>query len=147
MKVILTKDVKGTGKIGDVVNVSDGFAKNFLLKNGYAKVANNSNLNENSLQKDATAYHKEQERLAAVAKSKDIEGKTLTLAVKCGDNGKVFGSITSKEIAEGFKKIGIDVDKRKIELANPIKTAGNYSLVVKLYPGVSAKFNLQVRAE
>ena len=99
------------------------------------------------MQKDATAYHKEQERLAAVAKAKNIEGKTITLAVKCGDNGKVFGSITSKEIAEGFKQIGIEVDKRKIELANPIKTAGNYSLVIKLYQGVSAKFNLQVRAE
>lgn len=147
MKVILMKDVKGTGKKGDVKEVSDGYAKNFLLKNGYAKVANNSNLNENTLQKDASAYHKEQERLAAVEKAKTIEGKVISLAVKCGENGKVFGSITSKEIAEGFKNMGIDVDKRKIELGSPIKTSGSYNLEVKLYPGVSAKFVLSVRAD
>lgn len=147
MKVILNKDVKGTGKKGDVVEVSDGFAKNFLLKTGAAKIANASNLNVNSLQKDANAYHKEQERLAAVKKAETISGKVIYLAVKCGDNGKVFGSITSKEIADGFSKIGIEIDKRKIVLPNPIKVAGNYTLEAKLYPGVSAKFTLEVRAE
>lgn len=144
MKVILEKDVKGTGKKGDVCEVSDGYAKNFLLKNKLAKPANATNLNENNNQKQASAYHKEQERLAAVARAKEIEGKTIRLGMKCGENGKVFGSVTAKEISEGFKNIGIEVDKRKINLDKQIKEAGTYNLEVKLYVGVSAKFKLEV---
>ena len=146
MKVILLKDVKGTGKKGDVVNVADGYGKNFLIKNGFACVANNSNLNDTENKKKAQDYHKEQEYLSAVAKSKLIEGKTIVVTVKCGDNGKIFGAVTSKEIAESFSKINLDVDKRKIELKEPIKFAGTYSLRVKLYEGVYAKFNVEVIA-
>ena len=146
MKVILLKDVKGTGKKGDVVNVADGYAKNFLLKNNFACLANNSNMNDNINKKIAKDYHKEQEYLAAVEKSKLIEGKTVIVDIKCGENGKIFGSVTAKEIAEGFKNLGIEIDKRKIEMKEQIKFAGEYKLKVKLYEGVYANFNVKVIA-
>lgn len=147
MKVILQKDVKGTGKKGDIVNVADGYGKNFLIKNGYAVLANNSNLNDTNNKKIAHDYHKEQEFLAAKEKAKTIEGKTITVKVKCGDNGKVFGAVTAKEIAEAFNNLKIEVDKRKIEIKESIKFAGDYPLRVKLYEGVYANFKVTVVAE
>lgn len=145
MKVILLKDVKGTGKKGDIVNVSDGYAKNFLLKNGSATVADNKGCQINSSQKEADAYHKEQERLKAVELGKQIEGKVITLKVKCGENGKLFGAVTSKEVAEAFKtNMNIDIDKRKIVLDGAIKTVGEQKVTVKLHPTVSVKFTLNV---
>ena len=146
MKVILQKDVKGTGKKGDIVNVADGYGKNFLIKNGYAVLANNSNLNDTNNKKIAQDYHKEQEFLAAKEKASKIEGTTLTVGVKCGEKGKVFGAVTSKEVAEAFKNIGHDIDKRKIELKEPIKFAGEYNLRVRLYEGVYANFKVVVVA-
>ena len=147
MKVILLKDVKGTGKKGDIVNVADGYGKNFLVKNGFACVANSSNLNDTLNKKAAQDYHKEQEYLHAVEKAKQIEGKNITVKVKCGENGKVFGAVTAKEIAEGFNKLGFEIDKRKIELKDSIKFAGDYNLRVKLHEGVYAKFSVTVIAE
>ena len=147
MKVILQKDVKGTGKKGDIVNVADGYGKNFLIKNGFAVLANNSNMNDTVNKKIAQDYHKEQEYLKAVEKSKKIEGKQIVVKIKCGDNGKIFGAVTAKEIAEGFSKIGFEVDKRKIELKEPIKFTGDYALKVKLHEGVYAKFTVKVVAE
>lgn len=144
MKVVLLKDVKGTGKKGEVKEVSDGFAKNFLLKNGSAKVADASALNENKFQSDAAKYHKQQEFLAAKELAKQIEGKTISFKIKCGANGKTFGSVTSKEISEELAKIGISIDKKKIELKDSIRTSGNYTVVAKVYPEVSAKFNIVV---
>lgn len=146
MKVILQKEVKGTGKKGDIVNVADGYAKNFLLKNGYAVLANNSNLNDTLNQKVAKDYHKEQERLAAKALADKIEGKVITLKIKSGENGKIFGSITAKEIADELAKIGLNVDKRKIEIKEPIKYTGDYKLKVRLYEGIHANFTLKVMA-
>ena len=146
MKVILQKDVKGTGKKGDIVNVADGYAKNFLLKNGYAVLANNSNLNDTLNQKVAKDYHKEQERLAAKALADKIEGKVITLKIKSGENGKIFGSITAKEIADELAKIGLNVDKRKIEIKEPIKYTGDYKLKVRFYEGIHANFTLKVMA-
>ena len=146
MKVVLLKDVKGTGKKGEVKEVSDGFAKNFLLKNGSAKVADASALNENKFQNDAAKYHKQQEFLAAKELAIKIEGKKITLSIKCGANGKTFGSVTSKEIADELAKIGISIDKKKIELKEPIKTAGISTVVAKVYPEVSAKFTVEVVA-
>lgn len=146
MKVVLLKDVKGTGKKGEVKEVSDGFAKNFLLKNGSAKVADASALNENKFQNDAAKYHKQQEFLAAKELAKQIENKKITLGIKYGANGKSFGSITSKEISDEFAKMGITIDKKKIELKEPIKTAGTTTVVAKVYPEVSAKFTVEVVA-
>lgn len=146
MKVVLLKDVKGTGKKGEVKEVSDGFAKNFLLKNGSAKVADNGALSENKIQNDAKKFHKQQEILAAKELAKKIEGKTIKLQIKCGSNGKTFGSVTSKEIAEGLEKISITLDKKKIELKEPIKTAGSYSVLARVYPEITAKFTVVVEA-
>lgn len=147
MKVVLLKDVKGTGKKGEVKEVADGFAKNFLLKNGSARLADNSAINENNIQKDAAKYHKQQEVLAAKELAKRIEGKTIALKIKCGENGKTFGSITTKEIADGLAKIGIVLDKKKIDLKESIKTVGIYRVTAKVYPEISAKFNVDVKAE
>lgn len=145
MKVILQKDVKGTGKKGDICNVADGYAKNFLIKNGLAVVADNKASQINASQKEADAYHKEQERLKAVELGKQIAGKTIYLKVKCGDNGKLFGAITAKEIAEAFKtNMNVEIDKRKILLDGTIKTVGEQTIAVKLHPTVTVKFNLKI---
>lgn len=147
MKVILQKDVKGSGKKGDVVNVADGYGA-FLLKNGSACKADNSGMQINASQKQADAYHKEQERLKAVDLGKQIENKTVVLKVKCGENGKLFGAITSKEIAEAIKtNLNIEIDKRKILLDGNIKTVGEQTLAVKLHPTVTVKFNLKVEVQ
>lgn len=148
MKVILQKDVKGSGKKGDIVNVSDGYAKNFLLKNGLAIVADDKNSRINASQKEADAYHKEQERLRCVELGKQIENKTILVKVKCGDNGKLFGAITSKEVSEAIKEtLKVDIDKRKIVLDGAIKTVGEQKVLVKLHPTVLVKFNLKVEVE
>ncbi|MDD4816141.1 MAG: 50S ribosomal protein L9 [Clostridia bacterium] len=146
MKVILLNDVKGTGKVGDIVNVADGFGKNFLIKNNLAKPATNDAININQEQKKADAFHKEEERLQAVELAKKIEKLTLTLQAKSGENGKIFGAITTKEIADCFQKLGFEVDKRKILLKEPIKSVGNYKLEIKLHPLVVSKFCVEVKA-
>lgn len=148
MKVILQKDVKGSGKKGDIVNVADGYAKNYLLKNGLAVVADGHEMLINRSQKDADAYHKEQERLKAVELGKQIQNKVITLKAKCGENGKLFGAITSKEIAEAFKQnMNIDIDKHNIIMEGAIKTVGQQTLTLKLHPAVSVKFILQVEVQ
>ena len=116
MKVVLLKDVKGTGKKGEIKEVADGYASNFLFKNGLAKRADNSALSENAIQKSAMAFHKQEEIKAAKELAKTLQGKTVTLKIKCGENGKMFGSVTSKEIAEELEKINIKLDKKKIDI-------------------------------
>lgn len=147
MKVVLIKDVKGTGKAGDIVTVADGYAKNFLLKKSLAKVATSEAVNANQGQKSADAFHKEQERLSAVELGEKIQKTKLMLTVKCGENGKTFGAITTKEIAEGLLKQGYEVDKRKIVIKDAIKAIGNYIIDIKLHPTVVVKLNLEILAE
>ena len=147
MKVVLLKDVKGTGKKGEIKEVSDGFAKNFLLKNGSAKIANSSAISENKIQQSANAYHKEMERQAAAKLAKDINGKTFVLKIKCGENGKTFGSVSSKEIGDALEKAGFNVDRRKIEVPQPIKSVGQYDITVKVYPEITAKIVVDVQPE
>ena len=147
MKVVLLKDVKGTGKKGEIKEVADGFAKNFLLKNGMARIADNTAMNENKIQGEAAKYHKQQEIAAAKALAEKLEGKSVTLKIKCGSNGKTFGSITSKEIADQLQKIGISLDKKKIDLKDAIKASGSYSVVAKVYPEITARFTVVVEAE
>ena len=144
MKVILIQDVKGKGKKGDIVNVADGYAKNFLLKNNLAKLATAEALNENKGQKDALNFKKEQELLSAKELANKISKTSIKMFVKCGENGKIFGSITSKEIADTFAKQNIEVDKRKIILKEPIKNTGTYKLEIKLHPEVTVQFILEV---
>lgn len=144
MKVVLQKDVKGTGRAGEIVEVSDGYARNYLFKNNLAKSADKGATQIAVQQKQSNEYHKEQERLRAVEQAKLIEGKTITITIKTGESGKVFGSVTAKEIAEELVKFLGDVDKRKIELKNPIKLIGLYPVTIKLHPLVIAQFNVNV---
>ncbi len=147
MKVIFLKDVKGSGKKGELKEVSDGYANNFLLRQGLARKVDNTALSEHRIQKEATDYHKEQERFAAMEVKKQIDGKNIVLKIKCGENGKTFGSITAKEIAEALSTYGIKLDKKKIEVKEPIKQIGSYQIVAKVYPNISATFTLQVTAD
>lgn len=144
MKVIFLKDVKGSGKKGEIKEVADGYAKNFLLKNKLAVIADNKAMSENKIQKEAKDFHKQVEKEEAIKLAEKIKDKTITLEVKCGDNGKLFGAVTSKEVQEELAKQNIIIDKRKIELSENIKSAGTYICTAKVYPEVSAKFNLRV---
>ena len=147
MKVIFLKDIKGSGKKGEIKEVSDGYANNFLLRQGLAKKVDATALNENRMQKEANDYHKEQERLAALQVKKQLDGKNIVLKIKCGENGKTFGAITSKEIAEALEKNGLVIDKKKIDLKESIKLIGSYKIQVKVYPEITSEFNLEVVAE
>lgn len=147
MKVILQQDVQGSGKKGDLVNVSDGYARNFLIKRGLAIPATPQALNEMKARDDAAARKIQLEKDAADATAKSIEGKTLKLTCKAGESGKLFGSVTSKEVAEGLRKqFGVDVDKRKVSLED-IKAFGTYTAEVKLHQGVTAKVFVMVGEE
>lgn len=144
MRVVLLKDVKGTGKKGEIKEVADGFAKNFLLKNGSARLADASAINENKIQKDAENFHKQQEILKAKELKKQIDGKNVVLKIKCGETGKTFGSVTSKEVADALLKMGISLDKKKIELDGTIKATGVYNALARIYPEISAHFSVTV---
>ena len=144
MKVVLLKDVKGTGKKGEIKEVADGFATNFLFKNNMAKRDDNNAINENNMQKSAQKFHKQEEIKEAKALAKQIEGKLITRKIKCGANGRMFGSVTSKEIADALIKENIKLDKKKIDLKEPIKSVGVYKVVAKIYPEISATFSVDV---
>lgn len=145
MKVILQQDVQGSGKKGELVNVSDGYARNFLLKKGLAVQATPQALNEMKA-RDAAALRKlQQEKDGASETAKAIEGKTLKIVGKAGESGRLFGSVTAKEIAEELQKqLGVEVDKRRISLEEDIKAFGTYTAEVKLYQGVAAKIYVMV---
>ncbi|RKD22272.1 50S ribosomal protein L9 [Caminicella sporogenes] len=148
MKVILLKDVKGTGKKGEVVNVSDGHARNFLIPRGLAKEATKGNLRELENQKAAQKKKEERELAEAKALAEKISSITLKFKGKAGEGGKLFGSITSKDIALELKnKYKINIDKRKIILNSPIKELGARFVEVKIYPDVTAKLKVEVTAE
>lgn len=143
MKVVLLKDLKGKGKKGDVINASDGYALNFLIPQGIAKPGTSSNLNEANQAKQAKEYHDEQNRLKAIEVKNVIENTQISIKVKCGANGKVFGSVTNKEISEELEKINILVDKKKIE-TEPLKNLGVYEIKVRLHPTVVAKLKVNI---
>ena len=144
MKVILLGDVKGTGKKGDLVEVSDGFAQNFLLKQKKAKLADSSALNQKTMADNAKEYHYQQDLAQAKEVAQKLKEEVIKLKVKAGDNGKIFGSITSAEIAEALKNKGYEISKKQIVLDTPIKYAGNYTISAKLFVGVVAKINIVV---
>lgn len=145
MKVILLQDVKSLGKKGEVVEVSEGYARNMLLKKGLGKEATGSNMNDLKLQK-ANAEKVAKEALeAAQALAKEMEGKTVKLAVKTGEGGRIFGSVSSKEVAEAMKKqLGYEVDKKKIQMDSPIKTLGVTNVPIKLHTKVTAEIKVHV---
>lgn len=144
MKVLLLQDVKGTGKKGDIVEVNDGYAKNFLIKKNLAKQADSVVLREKASQVASQERTKQLEREAANKKAETLKGKTFVITAKVGDNGKLFGAITAKEIADAVTNSGIEVDKKQIIMDTNIKNLGNYTIEAKLYSGVMAKFNIIV---
>ena len=148
MRVILNRDVKGTGKAGDVVKVSDGYARNMLLPRGYAKEATEGNIRSLEKQKAIAAEKKAEEKAAAQARAEEINKLSVKISTKVGDSGKIFGSITSKDIAEALKaQHGMDLDKKKIQLSSPIKQTGETAVDIKLYQEVTAQLKVIVEAE
>ena len=141
MKVLLLQDVKGSGKKGDIVEVNDGYARNFLIKKNLAKEANKAVILEKQSQNASLERTKQLEKQAAEKKANEIRNKEVLIKVKVGENGKMFGAITSKEIADSIlSELNIELDKKQILLENPIKNLGRYAVEAKLYPGVVAKF-------
>lgn len=148
MKVVLLQDVKGSGKKGDLVQVSDGYARNFLLPRKLAKEANAQVISELKSAADAKAWRIQKETEEAGAAAESINGKTLHLYAKAGQGGRLFGAVTAKEIADELKTaFHVEVDKRKIALENDIRAYGTYSCEVKLYAGVSAQIYVMVGEE
>jgi len=145
MKVILIQDVKNLGKKNSLVEVSDGYARNFLIPKGLAVEATPSALNELKLRENAEKARKENELANARKLAERLNGATVTFAAKAGDNGKLFGSITAMDIADKLEKeLKVQIDKRKIVLSDAIKTLGVYDIELKLHTGVSAIIKVQV---
>lgn len=144
MKVLLLQDVKGQGKKGEIINVSDGYANNFLLKKGLGKVATADTINSVNIHTQAVAKQKQAEKEAAIALGKELNGKEVTITSTKGANGKMFGSITSKEIAEALTKLGFTIDKKQVVLKEPIKMTGKYTVSVKVYAEVSSTISVVV---
>ena len=148
MKVILKENIKGVGKKDEVINASDGYARNFLLPKNLAVEANEANLNKLKNKKDSESFKKNQEFEEAKKLAEKMEKVRLHFKVKTGENGKVFGGVSSKEIADQLEKeYNFKVDKKKIELKDTIKTIGITKVKVKLYEGVIANVNVEVLGE
>ena len=148
MKVILLQDVKGSGKKGDVVNAKDGYFRNFLLPNNLAIEANNQNLTNLKNKQAALGKKKQNELEDAKKHAEAISQLEVVMKARSGENGKLFGSVTNKEIAETLEKVHkVRIDRKKIVLPDPIRSLGSFQLEVKLYPEVSAKLNVKVIEE
>lgn len=144
MKVILKQDVKSLGKKGELVNASDGYARNFLFPKGLAVEANASAMNDFNNKESAKKFHKAEEIKAAQELADKLEGKIFKLTAKAGSNGKLFGSVTSKDVSKKIKEdLNTDIDKRKIVMQD-IKSFGTVQAEVKVYQGISAKIFVQV---
>ena len=144
MKVILKQEVKGLGKKEDMVNVSDGYARNFLFPRGLAAEASASNINVMKTKKEAEKTKMDRELAQAKELAQKVKDTIVVIKSKSGENGKLFGSITSKDISDKLKSdFKLDIDKKKIVLPDPIKSLGTTEVEVKLYPGVSAKLTVQ----
>ena len=148
LKVILLEDVKALGKKGEVVNVSDGYARNMLLPKKLGVEATPKNLNDLKLQK-ANQEKVAQENLeAAKVLAKDLEGKKVVLTLKVGEGGKTFGSVAAKEISDAVKaQLGIDIDKKKLVMEGPIKALGTTKVPVKIHPKVTGTLNVEIKEE
>ncbi|MDY3238748.1 MAG: 50S ribosomal protein L9 [Anaerovoracaceae bacterium] len=148
MVVILNRDIKGTGKAGDVVKVSDGYARNMLIPRGWATEATEGNVRSLEKQKAIAAEKKAEEKAAAQAQAEKIKTLSVTIKTKAGDGGRIFGSITSKDIADALKaQHKLTVDKKKIQLDSPIKQTGEMEVAMKLYPEVTTTLKVIIVAE
>ena len=145
MKVILLNDVKGSGKKGEIVNVADGYARNFLLPKKLAQLATNQALNELDNAKKAVQHKKDEELNKAKEQFKILNGKSVKVIAKSGEKGRLFGSITSKEVADEINRVyNVLIDKKKVSIGNDIKSLGTYECNIKLYNGVNAKIFVNV---
>lgn len=148
MKVILTEDVKSLGKKGEIVNVNDGYARNFILKTGKGIEANAKNLNDLKLKRANDDKVAKEQYEAAKALGAKIEAGKIEVAIKTGEGGKAFGSVSSKEIAAEVKaQMQLEIDKKKIVLKEPIKMLGTFKVPVKLHPKVTAELTVNVKEE
>lgn len=148
MKVIFLKDVKGQGKKGEIKEVSEGYAKNFLFKQGVAKPATDGNIKTLDLQKQSEAKKKEREKEEAKALAARLGELSLTIKHKAGEGGRLFGSITTKQVAEELEKTHkIVIDKRKMILDEPIRTIGTTDIPIKLYPEITGTLKVHVTEE
>ena len=146
MKVILLQDIKGTGKKDQIVEVSDGYGRNYLLPRKLAKEATSEAVNALEKSRGADRHREEVRRQEAEKRSRELKGKVIQLEVKGGENGKLYGSITNDQIAAALKaQHGIEIDKRKLEQDEPIKTAGQSFVTLKLYPGISTRMIVNVK--
>ena len=146
MRVILLKDVKGQGKKGDVVEVSDSYARNYLIKGGYAEQATAVKINDIAQKKAAADFHKSEELKAAHSLAAELKDKKFTLKVKAGAGGRLFGSVTGADISAALAAEGYNVDKKKIVLSSPLREAGEYTVELRLFEGVTAKIGVKVEA-
>ena len=146
MKVLLVKDVKDQGKAGDIVNVSDGYARNYLLARKLAVPAEGKALNEAIQKKQSEAYQLEKKKAKAQEDKAALDTATVHVKVRAGESGKIFGSVTSKEIAQALCDMGYTVDKKDVELKEPIKQLGRMMVEVKLFTGIIARVNVVVEA-
>ena len=147
MKVIFLKDVKGQGKRGDVKDLSEGYVRNFLLPKGLVKIASEGNIKTLEVQNASAEKRKAEEKREAEELGKKLEEMKIVVKAKSGEGGRLFGAITSKQIAEALAANNIKIDKRKIELDEPIRTLGVTQVPVKLHPEVKAKLNVQIAEE
>jgi large subunit ribosomal protein L9 len=145
MQVILLQDVKGQGKKDDLIDVNEGYARNFLIKKGLAEAATPNKINELKQKKASQDFHKQEEVKAMQALAKELKGKTFTVSIKVGQSGKVFGSVTSAHISDAMKEVGYDVDKKKIVISQPIKNVGEYKVDIKLLEGISVAVGIIVK--
>ena len=146
MKVILLQDIKGTGKKDQIIEASDGYARNYLIPRKLAKEATAEAINSIEKSKSADKHREAVKKAEAEAKARDLKGKVIQLSVRGGDNGKLYGAITNDQIAAALKEQhGVEVDKRKLELDEPVKTAGQATVTLKLMAGVSTRMILNVK--
>ncbi len=148
MKVILLQDVRNLGKAGEVADVAEGYARNFLFPRGLAAEATEGNMKNLKIKKDAEAGRAHRMLTQAQKAARILDGKTLTISAPAGKGTKLFGSVTAKDIAEKIAAdLGVSVDKRKVELEEPIKSLGTYKVTIRLHPEVTAKMNVDIQAE
>ncbi|MEE1200797.1 MAG: 50S ribosomal protein L9 [Christensenellales bacterium] len=146
MKVILLQDIKGTGKKDQIIEASDGYARNYLIPRKLAKEATTEAMNSIEKAKSAERHREEVKRQEAEQKARELKGKVIQLAVRGGENGKLYGAVTNDQIAAALKEQhGIEVDKRKLELEEAVKTAGQTFVTIKLMAGVTARMILNVK--
>ena len=148
MKILLLQDVKKLGKSGEIVEVSDGYAKNFIIPKKLGREATKQVQNEWAQKKGSEANRKEQERLAAIELVSQLKDKVVVLKEKAGQDGRLFGSVTAKDLSEAMKKqYGVDIDRKKINLKDPIRAVGNYSVEVKLQAEAVGQMIVQIEPQ